>query len=253
MNGFGAFLGKEVREIFRTWRIWVLPGMMLFFALTSPVIALITPTLVASVFKSESGITVQLPDPTALDAYGQFLKNLDQLFLLTLIIATAGVVSGERRSGTAVLVLTKPLSRRGFILAKILSQEGLVLMVAGLGTAVCLGLTEVLFDDPPAGRLLQAIGLWLALVLLMVPLMVFLSTMLPTQGAAGAGVGMYFLFLLLGLWPPAARFTFAGLSAAEQKVLTGGDVGVTWPIVTAILAAALFSGLAIWRFERAEL
>lgn len=253
MNGFGAFLGKEVREIFRTWRIWVLPGMMLFFALTSPVIALLTPALVASVFQAEAGVAVQLPDPTALDAYRQFLKNLDQLFLLTLIIATAGVVSGERRSGTAVLVLTKPLSRRGFILAKILSQLGLVLVVAVLGTGVCLGLTGVLFDDAPGGRLLPAIGLWLALGLLIVPLMVFLSTLLPTQGAAGAGVGLYILFQVLGIWPPAARSTFAGLSAAAQKVLSGDEVGVTWPIATAILAAALFSGLAIWRFERSEL
>ena len=43
MSGFAAFAGKEAREILRTWRIWVLPGILLFFALTGPVLAKLTP------------------------------------------------------------------------------------------------------------------------------------------------------------------------------------------------------------------
>ncbi len=44
MSSFRAFLGKELREIVRTWRIWVLPGIVLFFAVTGPVIARLPPT-----------------------------------------------------------------------------------------------------------------------------------------------------------------------------------------------------------------
>ena len=36
MSGFRVFARKELREIVRTWRIWVLPGILLFFALTGP-------------------------------------------------------------------------------------------------------------------------------------------------------------------------------------------------------------------------
>ena len=46
MSGFGAFFGKEFWEIRKTWRIWVLPGMLVFFAISSPILALITPSVV---------------------------------------------------------------------------------------------------------------------------------------------------------------------------------------------------------------
>jgi ABC-2 type transport system permease protein len=111
MTGFGAFLRKEVTEIRRTWRLWVIPGMLVFFGVTSPIIAALTPALVRSMAASQPGVVIQLPAPTALDAYAQFIKNLDQFVLLALVITGAGIVSGERASGTAILVLTKPLSR----------------------------------------------------------------------------------------------------------------------------------------------
>ena len=34
MSGFSTFLAKEFTEIRKTWRIWVIPGMLLFFAIT---------------------------------------------------------------------------------------------------------------------------------------------------------------------------------------------------------------------------
>jgi hypothetical protein len=39
MTGFGAFLRKELIEIRRTWRLWVIPGMLVFLGVTSPIIA----------------------------------------------------------------------------------------------------------------------------------------------------------------------------------------------------------------------
>ena len=48
MTGLVAFLRKELTEIRRTWRLWVIPGMLVFLGLTSPVIAVLTPALVHS-------------------------------------------------------------------------------------------------------------------------------------------------------------------------------------------------------------
>ena len=112
MTGLGAFLHKELTEIRRTWRLWVIPGMLVFFGVTSPIIAALTPALVRSMTASQPGVAIRLPPPRTLDAYAQFMKNLDQFVLIAVVIAGAGVVSGERASGTAILALTKPLSRR---------------------------------------------------------------------------------------------------------------------------------------------
>lgn len=253
MTGFRAFLGKELREIVRTWRIWVLPGLMLFFAITSPIAALVTPSLLESFASSQPGVVIKLPDPTALDAYRQFLKTLDQLFLLALIVTSAGAVAAERRSGTAVLVLTKPVSRRGFITAKIAAQQLLLVVTAIIGAFLCLALTTALFPSSMEPRFLVAVVVWLAYALLVIVVMALFSAVLPTQGAAGAGLAFYFLSLLLGLWPAANRFTFIGLTSAGQRILAGAEVALAWPLVTAGLAAVGFGLLAAWQFERAEL
>ena len=152
MTGFSAFLGKELTEIRRTWRIWVIPGMLVFFGVTSPILAALTPALVRSMATSQPGLVIQLPPPTAHDAYVQFIKSLDQLVLIAIIITGAGVVSGERSSGTAMLALTKPLSRGAFVVTKILSQTTLLVAATALGTAVCLAVTAVVFDGGDGAR-----------------------------------------------------------------------------------------------------
>ena len=68
MSGFAAFAGKEAREILRTWRIWVLPSILLFFAK-------LTPQLVGALAGDQfKGLLI--PTPTYHDAYTQWIKNL---------------------------------------------------------------------------------------------------------------------------------------------------------------------------------
>ena len=90
MNGFMVFTRKEAREILRTWRVWVLPGILLLFALTGPVLARFTPEIVGAVAGNQLG-GLKLPTPTYLDAYTQWIKNLSQVAQFALIIIYAEV------------------------------------------------------------------------------------------------------------------------------------------------------------------
>jgi ABC-2 type transport system permease protein len=253
MTGLLAFLRKELTEIHRTWRLWVIPGMLVFFGVTSPIIAALTPALVQSIATSQPGVVIQLPPPTALDASGQFLKNLD-LVLIGLVIAGAGVVSGERASGTAILALTKPLSRGAFVVAKILSQVTLLVAATALGTAACLGMTAVVFDGSHAARLVTAVALWLLYASLLVVVMTLFSAAFRSRGAAaGAGLGFYFLTLLFSNWGPAARNSFLGLLPAMRDALTGEAVSSGWPVTTAVGAIVVGAVAAVGIFEQQEL
>jgi len=191
MSGFGAFLAKERLEIVRTWRIWVIPGMLVFFAVTSPIIALVTPALLGSLAGSEPGMVIQIPDPTALDAYGQFLKNLSQLVILAVVIAGAGTVSAERSSGTAILVLTKPVSRAAFVLAKLASHLGLLVVSTAVAALITLVVTRALFPPIPAMPLFGAVALWLVHAALLVSAMTFFSVVTPVDGGAEGLVARY--------------------------------------------------------------
>jgi len=254
MTGFGAFLSKELLETRRTWRIWVIPGMLLFFAITGPLIARLTPALVSSIAGAQPGVVIKLPDPTAVDAYGQFLKNLSQIVTIAVIIAGAGVVSGERSSGTAILVLTKPLTRSAFVAAKLVSQLMLLVGFTALATLVCFAVTRALFPPIGARPLVAATALWLVDASLLVVVMTALSAAFESRGAAaGAGLGFLFLSLLASAWPPPARYSFVGLPAAMGRALGNQPLNASWPVVTAVAVALGFAVLATRLFERKEL
>jgi ABC-2 type transport system permease protein len=254
MSGFSTFLGKEFTEIRKTWRIWVIPGMLLFFAITSPIIADVTPALMASVSKSQPGVVVKMPPPTWRDSYAQFLKSLSQMVLIAVVITGAGAVSGERSSGTAVLTLTKPVSRGAFVLAKIVSQSGLLLAATVVSTAVCAVLTIIIFGPSPLEPLVTSVSIWTVDALLMIVVMTLFSAAFAARGAsAGAGLGFFFLTLLISIWPPANRYSFVGLMSASGKALMQQPSGAAWPVVTALVAGALCAWGAVRVFEKREL
>ena len=254
MSGFSTFLAKEFTEIRKTWRIWVIPGMLLFFAITSPIIADITPALMASISKSQPGMKVQMPPATWRDSYAQFLKSLSQMVLIAVVITGAGAVSGERNAGTAVLTLTKPVSRAAFVMAKILSQAGLLIVATVLSTAVCAVLTITIFGPAPLGPLVASVSIWTIDALLMIVVMTLFSAGFASRGAStGAGLGFFFLTLLISIWPAANRYSFVGLMSVSGKALMRQPTGALWPVGTALVAGVLGALGAVRLFEKQEL
>jgi len=254
MSGYGAFFAKEWLEIQRTWRVWVIPGMLLFFGLTSPILALITPSLVSSLSGAQPGVTITIPPATALDAAAQFLKNLSQIVIFAVIISGAGSVSGERSSGTVILAVTKPVSRSALVGAK-LSADLLLLLGATLaGTLICGVVTTGLFGTVPWRGLILSTAFWLTFATLVTCAVTFFSAWLRSRGAAaGAGLAFYFVTLLVSLWAPAVRHSFIGLPSLSATALSGASVAWVWPVVTALAAAAVFAFMSMEAFERQEL
>ena len=254
MSAFSTFLGKERRETFRTWRLWIMPGILLFLALSSPVLTKLTPELLKATANSQPGVVIHIPPPTARDSYVQFMGNLAQLVIIAVIIAGAATISSERRAGTAVLVLTKPISRAGFVVAKAISQLVVLVVATVLGVAVCIGVTVLLFGGGSIAAFVEAAALWLAFAAMTLMLMVMLSAAMRGQAPAiGAGVGVWVaLFVLTGL-PLIRDHSPAGLLAANDAALRGRDVALLWPLATTAVAGAVFLAAAIWFFRRREL
>lgn len=253
MNGFLAFFYKEIREILRTWRIWVLPGILLVVGLSSPVLAAITPWLLESVTADQPDVVVQMPDPDATDAYIQWAQQLVQIALLALVIAVAGIVSNERRNGTAVLVLTKPVSRAAFILAKFSAQT--LLLIVGLipATIVCWLMTRAIFDEAPVQVLIESTLLFLVLGILFIGVQTLTSTLVNSQaGAAGLGFVAYILISIFANWGPTRDFSPAGVLNAIGSVFGDDGAQALIPVATSLLATALILALAIAIFTRQE-
>jgi ABC-2 type transport system permease protein len=254
LRGFGAFTRKELLETRKTWRLWVLPGVLVFLGLTTPILAAATPALLELTARNQPGVVIEFPAPTALDAYIQFMGNLAQIGLLVLIITGAAAVASERRSGTAVLVLTKPLSRTSFVWAKVIANLVILLLATAVGSLLCIAGTVVLFDTSHVAAFLEAVAVWVALAAMFVCLMVWLSAALDKMAAAaGAGIAVYAVVFALTGFPLVRDWSPAGVLAANDAILRGKDVALAQPIAVTLILAVVFLLLAAWSFRSKEL
>ncbi len=247
------FAHKEAREILRTWRVWVLPGILLFFALTGPVVAKFTPQFVGAVAGDQFKGLV-MPTPTYQDAYAQWIKNLSGIALFALIIIYGSIISSERRSGTAVLVLTKPVSRNAFIMAKAVVHSAFLAILVIAGSLITWGVTAAVFGQAPGSALWSASLVWLVFGVLFIALMILLSVLIDSAaGAAGAGLGAYALASIATIWKPLGTYSPVALMTVPRSLLAGKDAAVLWPVLTSLLLAVGLVTLAALAFRRTEL
>jgi len=253
MHGIRGFLRKETVEFLRTWRIWVLGGFLIFFALSSPLLAKMTPEILASVGTGQPGLVIKIPDPTWRDAYAQWIKNLSQIGTMIVIVVAAGSVASEVTSGTAQLVLAKPVSRAGFVVAKFVALALYVAVLGALGTAVVQAETYAVFGSAPAAELWRSSGLWLAGALLLSAVAVLASTAMPTLAAVGVSMLAFLLLPVAAIWPDAASYSPAGLIGMPARVVTGAQVDMGWPLATSVAVAIVVLTAACGVFSRREL
>jgi ABC-2 type transport system permease protein len=249
-----VFAKKEAREIARTWRIWVLPGIVLFIALSGPLLARFTPQIIGAVAGNQLG-HLTLPPATYLDAYGQWVKNLGQIVIVALIVIYGGIVSAETNSGTAVLVLTKPVSRGAFVVVKAVVHAVFLAVLLAAGTLVTWATTAVVFGTAPGAALWSASLLWLTLAVFLLAVMVFFSVVIPAAaGAAGAGLGVFLLLTIASIWKPAGDYSPAGLSGqAASFASKAHETWMPWPMITALTLSVLLVAAATLAFRRREL
>jgi hypothetical protein len=115
-------------------------------------------------------------------------------------------------------------------------------------------MTGVIFGGTDVGRLVAAVGIWLLYATLLVVVMTLCSAAFRSRGAAaGAGLGFFFLTLMLANWGPTARYGFFGLWPAMSSALAGKELSLGWPVATAVIAIAVGTVAAVRVFERQEL
>ena len=179
--------------------------------------------------------------------------------VIAVVAKTQGAIIGEKQLGTAAWVLSKPASRRAFLLAKLAVHFRWLLMVTLLVPAVVFyGLVTAVSTLPPpplpfvGGLAILALGLlfYLALSLL-------LGTVFESRGPLA---GTVFGFMVAGFmvanyapWLTAAfpwLFFQSGFNLVAQEQLPAYNL---LSIPATALWIGLFVLLALRRFERAEL
>ena len=113
-----SFFIKELKEIIKTKKLVIMVSLFIFFAILSPLTARYINEILASLGQ---GVSITLPEPTLIDSWGQYFKNLSSICLIVYLIVMTGSVSHEKSKGSILLVMTKRVSRFNFLFSKLLS------------------------------------------------------------------------------------------------------------------------------------
>jgi ABC-2 type transport system permease protein len=200
---------------------------------------------------------------TAFTLYGVFASLFPAV---AVVIQMQSALVGEKASGTAAWVLSKPVSRPAFILAKLVANglSVLAVMVVIPGLVAYPFLSRVL--GAPLNPLLFLAGLgviWLSM-LYFLAFTLMLGAFFNARGPV-IGLGLALLFLqqyLLGLAPlfkTLLPWTLTvplnnATDALLPNLLQGLPVGAYLPQVLVLLVEiVLFVALAIWKFNKEEL
>lgn len=207
-------------------------------------------------YQAEVVARLQLPFPMVSDERFALAdaSDLTQIVVLVVVVLAAGTINSDVRSGVAALILVKPATRAGYVLSHALVLIAFVALAAHLGAVVSWLVTTAVFGPAPLGPVLGATAVWVVLAAVLISAALLASA--AFDGAAGIGIGVFFLLALLGVVPQLADYTPAGLIPATNAIATGiqdPDQTLWWPVASGVLCAGALLAVAVLVFRRREL
>ncbi len=241
MTGFRPLLRKDLLHQIRSFRLWVTLAVFGAVGIGSPLLTWVTPKLLASLPEEEmAGLELlMLQEPSATDALLQYLGNFGMLPILVLLLSM-GAIAGEAVSGTAGIVLSKPVSRTAFLLAKATSAMLVYGVAFVLGAVGCLALVVGLFGPVHLGGYAALHGLLFLHLLVHLALALAASAFAPTRLAAGGWAFAGWIALtILGALPRVGGYTPGGLTFHAGALIDGSEPSGLPLGVAVSLASAL--------------
>lgn len=246
---------KDLLEQWRTKKILILSIVFLFVAISSPIIAKLTPELLKSI--SVPGLTINLPPPTYSDSIDQFIKNVSQIALLVLVFVIAGAVADEKNRKTLEILLTKPVSRMVFILSKFKSYFISISLVFAACSAIFYLYTVSTFSTFDALNFAIMAGNVLLYILMISSITILASTFVKNPIAAG-GIGFvsYILFgTIFDFFEPLKKYSPNKIfSIYKDTVAHGwnGDLLLPILVMTGVIIVSVFLAILIFRRQEVE-
>jgi len=251
-QGFTNFLRKENGEWWGTRRWWV--QSLLWLLIINGILAV--GIWVVPIYEpAEAAVTAE--------NLGIFIQLMTWFPMFAVIVIIQGAVIGEKQSGTAAWIMSAPVSRSAFILAKLVANAigffVTVILLQGLVAYVQLSLSEgSLLPIVPYLAMLALLSLYLLFYL---ALTLMLGTFFDTRGPV-LGIAMVVAIgsmlsignLFAGFLPRIVVLLPESIPGILTLMVQGEPLPDVWPIPIILMSgySLLFIVLAIWRFGREE-
>lgn len=253
MTQWTVLYRKEMTEMVRNFKFFWVPIVFILLGVMQPVSSYYMPEILENFGNLPEGTILEMPTPSGAEVLMTVLSNYGMLGVLILVLSAMGVVSAERQSGVAGMVMIKPVPYSSYILSKWAGLLTITLISLFIGYIASWYYTSILIETVAFERILQSVAIYSIWLVFVVTLTLFFSTIMKGNGSV-AFVTIFVVFAISTVtsivgkymkWSPATMTEHTG------KVLVSGelDSGFLLPFITtiAIIIVALISSIQIFK------
>ena len=246
---------KEWRELVRTWKIFILPIVFAILAVGQPVTYKLMPLILKSAGNMPAGTVIQIPIPRAGEVMASVFQQMTSLGVFIIALMAMGAIAGERNSGVAATVLSKPVSRSAYVLSKILAYGLLVTISLGAAVTLSAYYTNILIAPVDWFTVWQGFLIYLPFLLFALALTILFGAFMPSPlASAGSAIGTMIALGIVGPYLPIKDWLPSALPGQAASVLTGSPWNNSLhPLLVTLLLVLGSVLLSITLFERQEI
>ncbi len=241
-----VLFGKECLEMVRNYKLVWVPIVFILLGVMQPVTSYFLPEILASAGNLPEGAVIDIPLPSGAEVLSQTLQQYNTLGLLIVALSFMSAISGERSSGTAALMLVKPISHAAFVTSKWAAMAALIVASFAIGYLGAWYYTMLLIGSVDAGLVFGSLLIYcLWLIFLGTLTLLFSSLFKSGAPAAFAALGSAaVLTIASSLWSDALAWSPGMLAGRAYSLLQSGHVDAAlWPSI-GVTAAAIAAALA---------
>lgn len=245
-----TLIQKEYLEYLRNHKLYILTAIFIIMGIMNPLIAKMTPWLVEQL---AGDIPLQIPEPTIIDSWIQFFKNISQIALIVFIIMFNSCINHEIQQGTLINLLTKGLARQAVIVSKFISISLLWTILYLISAMVTWGYNCYYFSGTINNLPIALFCLWLFGIFI-IGLIILGNVLFKNNYGGLLTVGIFIIiglffngFNILSDYNPIVLFT------SSNAIMTNSTITCTSNIVITIILTFITIICSIIRFNRQEI
>lgn len=244
---------KEVTEMIRNYKILWIPIVFILLGVMQPVSSYYMPEILDTFGGLPEGTILEMPLPTGEEVLMQVLSNYGMLGVLILVLSAMGIVSAERQSGVAGMVMIKPVPYSSYIISKWAGLMTVTLISLVIGYIASWYYTSLLIETVAFERIIQSVAIYSIWLVFVVTMTLFFSTLMKGNGSV-AFVSIFVVFAISTVtsilekymkWSPATMTEYTG------QVLLSGELDSSFLLAfittIAIIIVVLISSIQIFK------
>ena len=224
MRSTWVFYRKEMLEMIRSYKLIWIPVVFIILGIMQPLTIHYMPEILKASGDVPPGLLESFEIPSAAVVMAQALGQYGTIGMLVLALGSMNALAGERYSGTAEMILVRPISPAAIVFAKWAALLTLLVIALGLGAVGAAYYTEQLIGPLSWNDVIVASGVYGLYLLCVVSATLLFSAFLRPPVAAFLALGlMAGLSLGYSLLPSWFDWTPTALSGLSAGILTNGE------------------------------